>query len=298
MKIFDCFMYFDEDLVLELRLNYLSKFVDHFVIVESKFNHKGEERELKFDLRNFKEFQNKITYINLDKNPQDIDKINKSDSEVEKTHKYIFNSAKRENFQRNQILMGLNNAAADDWVIVSDIDEIPNLNNVNFKELKNKLLFFKQDMMYYKFNLKYDNFIWVGSKACKKKNLISPQWLRNIKDKNYPWWRLDTYFSKLKFRDIKFIEEGGWHFSYIKTPNLIEKKLRSYLHHHEYDLSPIGIEGIKKMIENKEAIYNLKHDQRSLNKIGSGEKLTKVNLSNLPEYITLNRKKFDEWLDS
>ena len=297
MKIFDCFMYFDEDLVLELRLNYLSKFVDHFVIVESKFNHKGEERELKFDIRNFKEFQNKITYINLDKNPHDIDKINKNDSEIEKSHKYIFNSAKRENFQRNQILIGLNNAAADDWVIVSDIDEIPNLNNVNFKELKNKLLFFKQDMMYYKFNLKYDNFIWVGSKACKKKNLVSPQWLRNIKDKNYPWWRLDTYFSKLKFRDIKFIEEGGWHFSYIKSPNLIEKKLRSYLHHHEYDLSPIGIEGIKKMIENKEAIYNLKHDQRSLNKIGSGEKLTKVNLSNLPEYITLNRKKFDEWLD-
>ena len=298
MKIFDCFMYFDEDLVLELRLNYLSKFVDHFVIVESKFNHKGEERELKFDLRNFKEFESKITYISLDKNPQGIDKINKSDSELEKSHKYILNSAKRENFQRNQILIGLNNAAADDWIIVSDVDEIPNLNNVNFKELKNKLLFFKQDMMYYKFNLKYDNFIWVGSKACKKKNLVSPQWLRNIKDKNYPWWRLDTYFSELKFRDIKFIEEGGWHFSYIKTPNLIEKKLRSYLHHHEYDLRPIGIEGIKKMIENKEAIYNLKHDQRSLNKIGNGEKLTKINLSNLPEYITLNKKKFDEWLDN
>ena len=46
MKIFDCFMYFDEDLVLDLRLNYLSKFVDNFVIVESKFNHKGEERKL------------------------------------------------------------------------------------------------------------------------------------------------------------------------------------------------------------------------------------------------------------
>ena len=298
MKIFDCFMYFDEDLVLELRLNYLSKFVDHFVIVESKFNHKGEERKLKFDLRNFKKFESKITYISLDKNPQGIYKINKNDSEVEKSHKYILNSAKRENFQRNQILIGLDNAVADDWIIVSDIDEIPNLNNVNFKELKNKLLFFKQDMMYYKFNLKYDNFIWVGSKACKKKNLISPQWLRNIKDKNYPWWRLDTYFSELKFRDIKFIEEGGWHFSYIKTPNLIEKKLRSYLHHHEYDLNPIGIEGIKKMIENKTAIYNLKHDQRSLKKIGNGEKLTKINLSNLPEYITLNKKKFDEWLDN
>ena len=169
MKIFDCFMYFDEDLVLELRLNYLSKFVDYFVIVESKFNHKGEKRQLKFDLKNFKKFEDKIIYINLDNYPHDIDKINESDSEIEKSHKYILNSAKRENFQRNQILIGLNNAAADDWIIVSDIDEIPNLNNVNFKELKNKLLFFKQDMMYYKFNLKYDNFIWVGSKACKKK---------------------------------------------------------------------------------------------------------------------------------
>ena len=298
MKIFDCFMYFDEDLVLELRLNYLSKFVDYFVIVESKFNHKGEKRQLKFDLKNFKKFEDKIIYINLDNCPLNIDKINESDSEIEKSHKYILNSAKRENFQRNQIVKGLKNANDDDWIIVSDVDEIPNLNNVNFKEFKNKLVFFKQDMMYYKFNLKYNNFVWVGSKACKKKHLISPQWLRNIKDRNYPWWRLDTYFSKLKFRNIKFIEEGGWHFSYIKSPDLIEKKLKSYLHHQEYDLNPIGIEGIKTMIKNKTAIYNLKHDQRSLNKIGTGAKLTKVNLNILPDYIASNKERFYEWLEN
>lgn len=297
MKIFDCFMYFDEDLVLELRLNFLSKFVDQFIIVESKFNHKGEKRELKFDLKNFKEFENKITYINLDIGPQEIYKINQNDTEGEKSSKYISNSAKRENFQRNQIAKELNNADENDWIIISDIDEIPNLKNIDLKKIKNKLVFFKQDMMYYKFNLKYDNFVWVGSKACKKKDLISPQWLRNIKDRNYPWWRFDTYFSELKYTNIKFIEEGGWHFSYIKTPDLIEKKLRSYLHHREYDLNPIGIEGIKKMIENKTAIYNLKHDQRSLNKIGSGSKLTKVNLDILPEYISSNKEKFDEWLE-
>ena len=54
---------------------------------------------------------------------------------------------------------------------------------------------------------------------------------------------------------------------------------------------------IKKMIDNKTAIYNLKHDQRSLNKIGSGSKLTKVNLDILPEYISSNKEKFDEWLE-
>tara|TARA_B100001750_G_scaffold49083_1_gene37133 strand:+ start:501 stop:1397 length:897 start_codon:yes stop_codon:yes gene_type:complete len=297
MKIFDCFMYFDEDLVLELRLNYLSKFVDQFVIVESKFNHKGEERKLKFNLKNFRKFEEKIIYINLDQNPKGIEKVNESDTEIEKSHKYIFNSIKRENYQRNQILNGINNADEEDWILISDVDEIPNLKNVDLKKIKNKFIFFKQDMMYYKFNLKYENFIWTGSRACKKKDLISPQWLRNIKTKKYPWWRLDSYFSKLKYTDIKFIEKGGWHFSYIKTPDLIEKKLKSYLHHREYDLNPVGIDGIKKMIENKKAIYNLKQDQRSLNKIGSGEKLSKIDLTNLPEYISSNKERFNEWIE-
>ena len=135
MKIFDCFMYFDEDLVLELRLNFLSKFVDQFIIVESKFNHKGEKRELKFDLKNFKNFENKITYINLDIGPEKIYKISPSDTEKEKDSKYISNSAKRENFQRNQIIKGLNNAHENDWILVSDIDEIPYLKNIDLKKI-------------------------------------------------------------------------------------------------------------------------------------------------------------------
>ncbi len=192
MKIIDCFMYFDEDLVLDLRLNYLSKFVDNFVIVESKFNHKGEERKLEFDLNRFVKFKNKITYIILDKNPEGIEKIKDNDSEIEKNNKFINNSNKRERFQRNQILNGLVNAEGNDWVIISDVDEIPNLENINFGKLKSKLVFFRQEMMYYKFNLKYNDFTWIGSRACKKKNLISPQWLRNIKVRNYHWCRLYT----------------------------------------------------------------------------------------------------------
>ena len=63
MKIFDCFMYFDEDLVLDLRLNLLDNQVDYFVIVESKFNHKGEKRELKFDIDRYQRFKKKILYL-------------------------------------------------------------------------------------------------------------------------------------------------------------------------------------------------------------------------------------------
>ena len=62
--------------------------------------------------------------------------------------------------------------------MVSDADEIPNLENLDIKKIKNKLIFFQQKMFYYKFNLYLDSFNWVGTKVCRKKNLISPQWLK------------------------------------------------------------------------------------------------------------------------
>ena len=116
------------------------------------------------------------------------------------------------------------------------IDEIPNLEDNNIKIIKNKIIFFKQKYFHYKFNLKLEKYIWHGSKACKKKNLISPQWLRNIKSKAYSFWRIDTLFSKKKYQDIKFIERGGWHFSNLKNVADIEKKMKTYLHHREYEL--------------------------------------------------------------
>ena len=151
--------------------------------------------------------------------------------------------------------------------------------------------------MYYKFNLKIENFTWVGTRACKMKNLKSPQWLRNIKDRPYPWWRLDTLFSKNKYRNIKFINNGGWHFSYLNTPEEIEKKLKSYLHHREYELNPIGIDKIKNLIEQKETVYNLKTDQR-LNQFNSGNKLNKIDISLLPKYILENKDKLKKWIEN
>ena len=70
MKIFDCFMYFDEETVLELRLNILDKYVDYFVIVESSFTHKGDKRDLKFNPQKFKKFKDKLIYITYDEEPQ------------------------------------------------------------------------------------------------------------------------------------------------------------------------------------------------------------------------------------
>ena len=181
MKIFDCFMYFDEDVVLDLRLNYLSKYIDKFVIIESKFNHRGEKREPQFDLKKFQKFKEKIIYILIDKEPEGIEKVNDNDEHEEKSRKFILNAIKRENFQRNVISKGILEADDNDWVLISDLDEIPNLEKNDLKKFKSSLVFFKQHMMYYKFNLILENYPWFGTKACKKKDLKTPQWLRNIK---------------------------------------------------------------------------------------------------------------------
>ena len=63
MKIFDCFMYYDEEMMLDFRLNYLNNFVDKFVICESTFTHSGKEKKLNFDIKKFSNFKNKIIFI-------------------------------------------------------------------------------------------------------------------------------------------------------------------------------------------------------------------------------------------
>ena len=289
-------MYFDEEVVLDLRLNTLDRYVDYFVIVESSFTHKGEKRNLKFDKKKFGKFEDKIIYLIFDKEPDGIEKIYEADSEVTKSNKYILNAARRENGQRDHILNGLNKAGPEDLILISDVDEIPNLENLEFKKYKEKILMFQQDMFYYKFDLKLPNMVWSGTKGCKKKNLLSPQWLRNIKDKKYSIFRFDIFFSKKKYSSIKFIDNGGWHFSNIKSAKEIEHKLKSYLHHREFDMKPLSLDQINNIIKNKQAIYDLKVD-KTVNKIGNGSKLINYDFKKLPIYLRENKENYEEWLD-
>ena len=289
-------MFFDEEMLLDLRLNILDKFVDQFVIVESSYTHSGKEKKLIFDINKYSKFKEKINYIILKDPPEGIEVINSNDSEGEISRKEILNALKRENLQRDTILDGLKDADSNDWIIVSDLDEIPDLTKVNFNKIKNKIIFFKQKVFYYKLNLELKTLRWIGTKACRKKHLKSPQWLRNIKDKIYPKWRIDILFSEKKYNDIFFIENGGWHFSFVKKPEDIEKKLRSYLHHREYDIDPIGIEKIQNLINSKSVIYDHRVDQTQY-KFGGGQKLEKIDLELLPKHISSNKEKYLDWLE-
>jgi beta-1,4-mannosyl-glycoprotein beta-1,4-N-acetylglucosaminyltransferase len=296
MKIFDCFMYFDEELVLDLRLNILYQDVDYFVIVESIYNHKGERKDLLFDIQKFQKFRNKIIYLVYDEIPDLVESINDTDDEKEKDRKYIMNALYRENTQRDFILEGLNNADNNDLILISDVDEIPKLSSLNFNQIDDEIILFKQDMFYYKYNLALPNFKWTGTKATKKNRLKSPQWLRNVKDKKYPFYRIDTMFSDKKYTNIKIIKDGGWHFTNIKTPKMIQHKLKSYLHHREFDQASLSIFEINELVEKKQALYDLGADKRN-NKVGNGLILENFEMKKLPDYIINNLEKYKSWLD-
>ena len=296
MNVYDCFMYYDEDLLLDIRLNVLDKYVKKFVITEATYTHNGSKKKLNFNIQNFIKFKDKIEYIIVDQQPPNIKKINKNDAPEISEEKLILNGMARDYYQRECLKKGLKNLDKDDLIIISDLDEIPNLENLKINEVKNNIVIFHQKMFYYKLNLLYDEFIWAGSKAVKYKNFISPQWLRNIKSKKYSFWRLDVLFSKKKYSNLNYVKNGGWHFTCIRTPEDLEKKLLNFAHHYEFEQSGLKLTDLKKLIKEKRVMYDHSVDQTGYK--WSGKSILKtVNNNELPLYIRNNIKKFKDWLD-
>ena len=260
MNIYDCFMYHDEDLVLDIRLNTLNDFVKNFVIVESKFDHQGNKKKLNFNLDNFKKFKDKIIY-----------KI------IENFHMNQTNW-ERENFQRNFILKGLTSALDEDYIIISDVDEIPNLKSLrNFQDYKYTV--FEQKMFYYKINLLNKTYpIWYGSKMCKKKYLKSPQWLRNQKVKKYSFWK----FYRINWN---FVQNGGWHFSFLMTPENIQKKIQSFAHSEFNTNNFTNLDKISTSIKKGIDIFDREIDYQKID-------FDKT----FPNYILDNKNKFRNWI--
>tara|TARA_E500000331_G_scaffold28974_1_gene24413 strand:+ start:383 stop:1195 length:813 start_codon:yes stop_codon:yes gene_type:complete len=269
MKIYDCFSYWDEDLLLELRLNTLNNFVDFFVIVEGNKTWQNNPKKFRFDLNKFPKFKDKIIYIPV-KDMPDGD-----------------NPYLRENFQRNCILRGLINSSENDLIIISDLDEIPNPNVISNFKLNMRYAVFKQSHFYYKLNLQSQiNPSWFGSRICVKKYLNSPQWLRNLKFKKRSWWRID------KYRLNNIIENGGWHFCNLKNPEELLYKYKNlcetndpYIFKEKIDEKYLRIEEIKKRIKLGEDI------------IGRKEKYFVRKIDNsFPKYVLENIKYYKDWI--
>ena len=296
MNIYDCFMYFDEDLLLDIRLNTLDKFVKKFVITEATYTHNGNKKKLRFDINKFKKFKDKITYLIVDRQPEKILNLVDGENKEKRGEKLILNGMARDYFQRENLSRGLVDSVGDDLILVSDLDEIPNLKDIDFTNIKNNILIFEQKMFYYKLNLFYQDYTWLGSKATKKKNFKSPQWIRNIKGKNYPKWRIDTLISSKKYSNLVFIKNGGWHFTCLRSPEELEKKLLNFAHHYEFEESGLNINDLKKLIEEKRVMYDHNVDQKGYK--WSGKSILKnIDVKFLPDHISSNLKKYSDWLD-
>ncbi len=296
MKIFDCITYFDEPMLFELRLNILSSFVDEFIVSEATYTHSGKKKKINFKKENFPKFKNKITHLIVDQEPKDLFEIN----EFNKTNNSLFrlNAAKRIEKQRNKLKNYLDKKDKNDWVIYSDSDEIPDLSKINLNKVNNKIILFKQKVFHYKFNLLLESQSWFGSKACKIKDLKTITDLRNIKTKKYTWWRLDTLFKKDKFINLKIVDNGGWHFTELKSPKEIFIKHKNDEHHDEFDLTSISEQDIEDMVKNAYIPYDHTADKTDLKKKWSRQNriyLTKINDNKLPNYLINNKNKYLNW---
>ena len=291
MKIIDCTTYYSEDLMLDIRFNILNEFVDKFIIVEAKHSHSGEKKILNFNINNFPKFKDKIEYLIIENEPEGIIK-NTNESSIKR-----MNSLLRIEQSYNYILNALEDVSEDDLICLSDNDEIPNFESISFKNSKNDIFIFKQLFFYYKFNLLYDLMPWFGTKACKKKKLISLSWLRNLKNKKYPWWRIDTYFSKIKQSNLQIVDNGGWHFTNVKTAEDLHKKLLNFGHHNEYEVSGLTAKDIQYCIDNRIVNYDHFADKTKENKYNAKYKLKLANDQILPKFLIENKEIYKKWFD-
>ena len=265
MAIYDCFQYFDEDHIVELRLNILDQYVDYFVISESTKTHQGKSKKINFDISKFKKFKHKIKFVVADyKKEIDFKNHTGGESPVEK-------------HQRNYLIEGIKDALPDDYIVLSDSDEIPDFTKIKDLNTTKKYLAFSQKMFMYKLNLQNLNESnWIGSKITKKKYIKSMQDLRNLKFKDYPFWRVDKYNQE--------IINGGWHFSFLQTPQQILTKIKSFSHG-EYNNKDFNEKNIQEKILKTEDIFERNNELKKI-----------VIDKSFPNYIINNQDKLSKWI--
>tara|TARA_B100001063_G_C16681074_1_gene511773 strand:- start:186 stop:995 length:810 start_codon:yes stop_codon:yes gene_type:complete len=264
-KIYDCITFFDENLITNARFEILNHVVHKFIVCESLFDHKGNEKKLNFNLINEK-FKKKVTHLVL-KEP----------------FNYRSNGWKNEEIQRNHLFHGIQEALENDIILFSDSDEIPDPNILENFNLNKKYGIFLQDFYTYKLNVfnKYES-PWEGTRAVRIKDLKNFNFLRKkIQSKNLKKNFLKFWIEK----DIELYPNGGWHFNNLYHLEKLSQKIKASPHQ-EFNLEKItNLSNIKKKIENLEDLY------------GRGHKYQKVEINEtFPEYIRNNKKIFSDFI--
>jgi Glycosyltransferase family 17 len=287
--IYDCFSFFNELDVLELRLNTLSPVVDRFVLVESNFTHSNKPKELFFakNRDRFAAFADRIIHVVVDNFPDNP-----------RNNAWVF-----EHFQRNAIMRGLVNSKADDLILISDVDEIPRPEMIKQIPVDDHVYMFRQRMYYYYINCvdvskRKSNASWIGTIGMRRDLLDKPQKFRQLglvltglSDSRFlvrSFFRCVKFFrADLNGYRLKFLNDAGWHFSYLGGAQRVITKLEAFAHQ-EYNKPEFkDPDKIKSMIANGEDIF------------GRGFKYSFVPLdSSYPDYLLANKAKYHEFIHS
>lgn len=229
-RIFDCFLFYNELELLELRFETLYSTVDKFVIVEANKTFSGQQKEFNYEKNKekFNKYSDKIIYVKVDDSPEPLSKINYWNVEY---------------FQRNCIMRGLQNSAKNgDFILVSDVDEIIDpdvlLQSLNY----NEWVSFEQNLYYYFLNLKQNN-NFIGPVLAKYGSFTTPEELRQSRHK------------------IKTIKKGGWHFSFLGGAERIREKLSAYAEYQTNTKLLNNKDNIDYMIRNQMDIFERKNIQ-------------------------------------
>ena len=267
MKVYDCFIFFNENMLTEIRFNILNKYVDYVVIGESYYDHRGNVKGYLFDIKKFENFKDKIIYLKIEKFPDNI------------------GIWERQDYQRNYLLRGLKNINKKDVVIYSDADEIINPKLIaKFADIKNNVVICNQYCFYYKLNLLSDQYkkTWQGSRIVKFEFLKSFSWLRSIDKKNlkYSFFRFD------KFKRIQIFEDGSCHFSYLMSEKEIQKKIKAWTHSELDTAENNNLETIKDRVRSNKDLF------------GRNITLTKIEFTkdHFPEHIVKNKEHYKNWI--
>ena len=204
--IVDCFSFFNELDLLEIRLNSLAPYVDRFVLSECPVTHSGKPKPLYFSENRdrYKDFN--ITHLVVDNYERFL-----------KSSPWIL-----ERYQRQYLMKGISDVSGDDIILVSDLDEIPNLDSYIIGEEG----VFMQKLYYYYLNT-FTGIEWKGSVARLRKDVGNMSRTRD--------WKNSTPLR---------IQNGGWHFSTLGPPDNIKTKIESFAH------QEFNKDGIKEGIEN------------------------------------------------
>ena len=268
-RVYDCFPFFNEFDLLEVRLNDLDSVVDQFVLVEATRTFQKQPKPLYFtqNKERFAKFLPKITHIVVDTYPNFFTKFR-----VPKTWDY-------DNHQKDQVKLGLTDCQPDDVIIVSDLDEIPRPEKILEYKNRKGIKVFKHKMFWYfldNFIVDYDEPVkmssegykpWHGAVMCDFRDFTSFKKLRSLKNLETP--------------DLVFIEDGGWHYSWLGGVERIVEKMEAYAHK----------EHNKDEFKNPERIRRLLMQGEDL--FGRNVKTKMVDpVAGAPKYIRENFQKF------